>query len=305
MSEIDDSTSGYTEDLDEEMNVADTLQVQDSFSDLQEIYVSASGHTRLFSATRYGKRYVLKCLKADFACVPIYRQALTKEFEIGLQLDHPNICRTIGLEDIAVIGTAIIMEYIDGDTLKDILDQHRLTKDEARKVAEQLAAALDYIHSKQIMHRDLKPSNVMLTHNGRNVKLIDFSLSDSDVFGVLKLPAGSAGYIAPEQLSPNAKPSIASDVFSFGMVMNDMASVTGDKTMRRMAEACIRRNPSARPTTKEQIFAKPKATIVERMIAAILIFLSLLLSLYIGMTLYQRTTASVVIESDGNSIIRE
>ena len=68
----------------------------------------------------------------------------------------------------------------------------------------------------------------MITHNGHNTKLIDFSLSDSDYFNVLKCPAGSSGYIAPEQLQPDAKPDIKADIYSFGMVVRDMARLTGD-----------------------------------------------------------------------------
>ena len=63
-------------------------QHDSGFSNISEVYVSKSGFSRLLSAVRYGKRYMLKCLKPDFAFTPVYRQALMKEFEIGLQLDH-------------------------------------------------------------------------------------------------------------------------------------------------------------------------------------------------------------------------
>ena len=61
-----DSTSGYTKDIVSEMTEAAPIPVQNGFDNIREVYVSASGHTRLFSATRYGKRYMLKCLKPDF-----------------------------------------------------------------------------------------------------------------------------------------------------------------------------------------------------------------------------------------------
>lgn len=87
------------------------------YKNLKEFYVSKSGHTRLFTATKYGKRFMLKCLKKDFLYIPVYQQALSKEFEIGLQLEHPNICHTIELEQIDNLGTTIVMEYVDGDNL--------------------------------------------------------------------------------------------------------------------------------------------------------------------------------------------
>lgn len=128
---MNDSTSGYTQDIDGELTESSPIPVQNGFDNIREVYVSASGHTRLFSATRYGKRYMLKCLKPDFLYTPVYRQALVKEFEIGLQLDHPHICRTIGMEEVEGIGAAIVIEYIDGDTLKDVMDANALTADTA------------------------------------------------------------------------------------------------------------------------------------------------------------------------------
>ena len=92
--EAADASSGYTEDINDEMAAANTGSMDKSFSNIRERYVSASGHTRLLTATRYGKVYMLKCLKPDYLYTPVYRQALAKEFEIGLLLDHPNICRT-------------------------------------------------------------------------------------------------------------------------------------------------------------------------------------------------------------------
>lgn len=78
-----DYTSGFTESIDKEM-AADPMPEEKGFGNIKECYVSNSGPTRLFAATRYGKRYMLKCLKEDFLLTPIYQQAIVKEFEIGL-----------------------------------------------------------------------------------------------------------------------------------------------------------------------------------------------------------------------------
>lgn len=199
------TTSGFTEDISKEMSNSNPLPVENAFSNLHQCYVSISGHTRIFTATKYGKRFMLKCLKNDFLYTPIYRQALAKEFEIGQQLEHPNICRTIDLEKVDNLGTVVVMEYIDGDNLEQLIKKNALSAELARKIAGQLMDALEYMHNKQMIHRDLKPSNIMITHNGQNVKLIDFGLSDSDSFCVLKSPAGTSGYIAPEQMLPAAK----------------------------------------------------------------------------------------------------
>lgn len=88
---------------------------------------------------------------------------------------------------------------------------------------------MEYMHAKQIVHRDIKPSNIMLTHRGGDVKLIDFGLSDSETFCVLKIPAGTRGYIAPEQLQPNAVSSPSTDIYSFGKVLEYMAEAVRSK----------------------------------------------------------------------------
>ena len=106
------STSGYVANIDKESGFVSS-RLDSDFSNISECYVSKSGYTRMFTAVRYGKRYVLKCLKPDFIYTPVYRQALMKEFEIGLQLDHPNICRTISMELVGALGECIVMVYVE------------------------------------------------------------------------------------------------------------------------------------------------------------------------------------------------
>lgn len=273
--------SGFTEDISGVMT-GKNLSV---FSDMRELYVSKSGHARLFVASRYGKRYVLKCLKPDFIYTPVYQMALSKEFEIGLQLDHPNICRTVSMEELPKLGQTIVMEYIDGKTLQQLIDDNLLTPKLGEKIVEQTIDALDYMHSKQIFHRDLKPSNIMITHNGQNVKVIDFSLSDSDAFGVLKMPAGSDGYIAPEQQRPGAKASIAADIYSLGMVINDIFGFTGDSRLRAMAQACMNRDPKKRPTSKTELLALHHYPLWQWGVAVLLSLTSLLIIVHITKTI--------------------
>ena len=250
---MQDSDSGFTEDLDKEMKVTESMPIESAYSNLHECYVSASGHTRLFSATKYGKRYMLKCLKEDFRYIPMYQQALTKEFEIGLKLENDYICRTFGLEQLPNLGITIVMEHIDGDTLKNLINKQSLTVELAEKIATQLMDALEYLHNKQTIHRDLKPSNIMVTHTGQNVKLIDFGLSDSDAFHILKIPAGTTGYIAPEQLLTGAKADPKADIYSLGMVTFDMAKATKDKNLERIARICTVRDEHHRPNSIENL----------------------------------------------------
>lgn len=287
-----DDASGYMGSMDIGFDGGGKVLSNSGFADITELYVSNSGHARLFTATRYGKKYILKCLKEDYLYVPTYRTALAKEFEIGLQLDHDNVRRTVGMETIQGLGDVIIMEYVDGCTLKSLIDNGRLTKPLARKVASQLASALDYMHGKQIVHRDLKPSNIMLTYNGMNVKLIDFSLSDSDAFNILKNPAGTSGYIAPEQFNPEAKADAKADVYSFGKVLMDMANITGDKLMKRAAVACARRNAAERPDSVAAVISGQGNSSKQRITLIVLVCVAVLLCAVIAVMVYNRALSA-------------
>ncbi len=282
------SSSDFTENIEEEVNTDDATLIENAYSHLRECYVSKTGHTRLFTATKYGKRYILKCLKKDFLYTPTYQQALTKEFEIGLQLEHPHICRTLGLEQLPKLGATIVMEYIDGETLQSLIDKKNLTTTLAQKLISQLMDALEYMHSKQIIHRDLKPSNIMVTYTNQDVKIIDFGLSDSDAFYILKLPAGTTGYIAPEQFLPEAKAEPKTDIYSLGMVIADMAAATQDKEMKKLANACAVQDPAHRPQSIRDVRYLSLHNPHESRWAFILAILACILAFAIGITYYYR-----------------
>lgn len=217
------------------------------FSNIVPLYRSADGPADIYSATRYGKRFVLKGLKEQFRDDPLYNLALSKEFEIGILLDHPNIRRTLSLEKVEGLGRVIVLEYVDGVSLADMLESGGLTVSSARNIVRQIADALGYLHSRQIFHRDLKPSNILVSRDADIVRLIDFNLSDSNEFVILKNPAGSRRYMAPELMKPDSRPTTAADIYSFGMVMKELASATGDSELAELADRCVKQDPDKRP----------------------------------------------------------
>lgn len=194
------------------------VNVSDTFSDYTDI--SQSNHNRIVKAKRFGKWYVLKGLKPEFADKTVFVELLRKEFDLGISLDHSNIVRTIGKERDSYIGDCIILEYIDGVTLKEWL-RSQPTKSEKRRVVIQLLDAMDYFHAKGIIHRDMKPENILITRNGSNVKVIDFGLSDSDEYAILKQPAGNRKYSAPEQSDKNGKVDIRADIYALGHILRE------------------------------------------------------------------------------------
>ena len=136
-------------------------------------------HNCLYTASRYGKRYVLKGLSADCQSLTDMLLLQQKEFSLGITLSHPNIAETYSLEEVADCGRCIVMEYVDGTTLAEWLTTNP-SKAARQRVMMQLLDALEYIHSLQLVHHDLKSSNILITRNGQNVKLIDFGLSQTD-----------------------------------------------------------------------------------------------------------------------------
>lgn len=232
---------------------------QRQFANIQKIYLSPTGYNCIFQGERYGKIHILKTLQSDYATQVFYQKALQKEFNIGYQLEHPHICRTLGWENVAGIGQCIIQEYIDGLTLKEFMGKGKLTKELSRKIIIELCDALQYLHKKQIVHRDLKPSNILITHNGNNVKLIDFSLSDCDDYEILKLPAGTRYYLAPEALIPGYPLNSRSDIYSLGIILGEMASILNDKELALISRKCTQRSPEKRYASTSEIIDKIKS----------------------------------------------
>ena len=184
----------------------------EQFSDFTPI--PCKGFNILCKAKRYGRWWVLKGLKEQYRQDENYKNLLHKEFDILISLQHPNIVSAYSMEEIPEMGTCIVMEWIDGITL----EHWNGKKIEREGIFLQLLDAVHYIHAKQIVHRDLKPSNIIITHNGNHVKLIDFGLSDTDDFAILKQPAGTPGYISPEQAA-SRQADIRNDIFSIGCIL--------------------------------------------------------------------------------------
>ncbi len=141
--------------------------------------VQRRSHTQVYTASRYGRRFLLKALTPEAAALTDYRLQQEHEFQLGVRLVHPNIAATYSLEEIGGVGRCIVQEWIDGMTLKE-WRQTKPSKAARERVFFQLLDALEYIHSLQLVHHDLKADNILITRNGFNVKLIDFGLSATD-----------------------------------------------------------------------------------------------------------------------------
>ncbi len=190
---------------------SDDILKADRFTDFST--VSSRGYSLLTRAKRHGRWWMLKGLKEQYRQDTVFRALLQKEYEITSQLQHPMVVSVFSLEEVGELGLCIVMEWVDGITLKEWLAQGKHTKKQRRHVADMLLDALAYVHSRQTQHRDLKPSNIMLTHDGQHLKLIDFGLSDTESHAILKAPAGTEGYMAPDG---------PSDIYSLGCILREL-----------------------------------------------------------------------------------
>ena len=141
--------------------------------------IKSHSRTQIYTATRYGRRFVLKALAPETASLTDYRLQQEQEFQLGIQLVHPNIAATYSLEEVEGVGRCIVQEWIDGVTLGEWL-QTKPSKTSRERVLNQVLDALEYIHGLQLVHHDLKTDNILITRNGANAKLIDFGLSAAD-----------------------------------------------------------------------------------------------------------------------------
>ena len=185
--------------------------------------LGAGGMGEVYRArdTRLGREVALKVLPADLAHDSARRARFEQEARVLAALNHPNI---LGIFDIG--DSYVVMELVEGSTLRGAQLPLRKVLDIGAQIAEGLAAA----HGAGITHRDLKPDNVMVTKDGR-VKILDFGLAKvkgpqgseesrtavSDPGAVM----GTVGYMSPEQVRAQAVDG-RSDIFSLGVLLHEL-----------------------------------------------------------------------------------
>ena len=178
-----------------------------------------------------------------------------REAQTAALLNHPNVCTIYSIEKDESNGELhqfIIMEYVEGMTLREKLAEGALSLDTASQYGIQIGEALHEAHLKNIVHRDIKSDNVMVTSKNK-IKVMDFGLAK--LKGSLKLTktsstVGTLGYMAPEQIQGGEVDS-RSDIFSFGVLFYEM--LTGKMPFRGEHQAAMVYsivNESAEPITK-------------------------------------------------------
>lgn len=195
---------------------------------LSRLGEGAMGAVYLAEHLRMGRRDALKVLSRSLADDDDARARFTREARNASFINHPNACTVYDFGEIADGLPFIAMEYVDGETLGELLSREgRLSPDRAVDLVAQVTRALEAAHARGIAHRDLKPDNIMLTRapdGSERAKVVDFGIAKAmeDEGGQnLTMPGwvvGTPEYVSPEQLAGQDLDG-RSDLYSLGIVL--------------------------------------------------------------------------------------
>jgi eukaryotic-like serine/threonine-protein kinase len=217
--------------------------------------VGRGGMAEVFRARdiRLDRIVAVKTLRDDLARDQTFQARFRREAQSAASLNHPSIVAVYDTGEDMVGPTPvpyIVMEYVDGRTLRDLLrDDRRLLPERALEITDGVLRALDYSHRNGIVHRDIKPGNVMLTRNG-DVKVMDFGIARavSDAQATMTQTAqviGTAQYLSPEQ-ARGERVDARSDLYSTGCLLYELLTgrppFTGDSPVA-IAYQHVRENP--------------------------------------------------------------
>ncbi|MCU1405252.1 MAG: pknB [Glaciihabitans sp.] len=182
---------------------------------------------------RLGRRVAIKLLKPNLANDPAFRTRFRREAQDAAKMAHPTIVRIFDAGEETVTDLEgnerqlpfIIMEFVDGRLLKDILAEGALPADEAVRIIEQVLSALEYSHRAGVVHRDIKPGNIMVSTTGQ-VKVMDFGIAraiseSSATIAETSAIVGTAQYFSPEQARGETVDA-RTDLYSAGVVLFEL-----------------------------------------------------------------------------------
>ena len=202
---------------------------------------------------RLDRIVAIKTLRTDLARDQIFQARFRREAQSAASLNHPSIVAVYDTGEDMATGIPvpyIVMEYVDGRTVRDLLQEgHRLLPERSLEIIDGVLRALDYSHQAGIVHRDIKPGNVMVTRNG-DIKVMDFGIARamSDAQATMTQTAqviGTAQYLSPEQARGERVDS-RSDLYSTGCLLYELLTgrppFTGDSPVA-IAYQHVRENP--------------------------------------------------------------
>jgi eukaryotic-like serine/threonine-protein kinase len=197
------------------------------------------GEVYLAEDPRLGRRVAIKVLPPRLLKDPERRRRFLREARAAAAVDHPNIIHIYEVEEDAKGGIYLVMQHVDGRTIRQALQEGKLDLEKSLSIAMEVADALATAHARGIIHRDIKPDNVMLDGGG-HARILDFGLARALEAGGAPSPLtemktagpndtasgavmGTVAYMSPEQARGNDVDA-RSDIFSFGVTLYEMVA---------------------------------------------------------------------------------
>ncbi|MFI9374651.1 Stk1 family PASTA domain-containing Ser/Thr kinase [Streptomyces parvulus] len=226
--------------------------------------------------TRLGRQVAVKTLRADMARDPSFQARFRREAQSAASLNHPAIVAVYDTGEDYIDGVSIpyiVMEYVDGSTLRELLHSGRkLLPERTLEMTIGILQALEYSHRAGIVHRDIKPANVMLTRNGQ-VKVMDFGIAramgDSGMTMTQTAAViGTAQYLSPEQ-AKGEQVDARSDLYSTGCLLYELLTVrppfVGDSPVA-VAYQHVREEPQAPSVFDPEITPEMDAIVLKALV---------------------------------------
>ncbi|TET66359.1 MAG: hypothetical protein E3J45_06635, partial [Candidatus Zixiibacteriota bacterium] len=204
---------------------------------IEKIGAGGMGEVYLAEDTELRRKIALKFLPPHLCQDEGCRSRFKREAQAAAVLEHPNIV-TIHEVSEHQGRPYIVMQYVEGKSLRDIIKEKELPLDEIVDLAIQICDGLSKAHEAGVIHRDIKPSNICIGSDGRP-KILDFGLAavqGSEHLTKTGSTLGTIGYMSPEQVK-GEKVNHCSDIFSMGIVLYEM--ITGQRPFKGESEAAI------------------------------------------------------------------
>jgi tRNA A-37 threonylcarbamoyl transferase component Bud32 len=187
---------------------------------------------------RLDRFVALKILAPEKQNDPQFAERFEREARVLARLSHPHIVSVFDFGETRG-RYYLLMEFVDGFTLRQVLQNGKLSPDEAMRLVPQICEALQFAHQQGIVHRDIKPENILLDKQGQ-LKIADFGIAkiagvESRGFGLtgVRDVMGTPNYMAPEQVEKPQSVDHRADIYSLGVVFYEM--LTGELPLGRFA----------------------------------------------------------------------
>ena len=174
----------------------------------------------VYTAKKHGKWLMLKTLRPEYKGNPEMEAMIEKEFDVRYNLAHPAIIMINDFEEVPGLGRCIITDDVYGDSLRKLIETHRVTPQHVERLRTQLVSALEYIQQNHLVHHPVRPERIIFTENIGNLKLIDVGF---------------------DQKASLTSADASEDINNYGLVLIEALNACDhdDMRLRHVAERCV------------------------------------------------------------------